>query len=101
MGFRERFNWLLQVSFAAGLLAAMAAGCATADKHEPKSKNPAAARLSGTRATYCSVPRKPDGRADLDKLVAELLDLGANTYSFCIHSAATDWDDFQLFLPKA
>ena len=36
-----------------------------------------------------------------DKLVAELVDVGANTYSFCIHTAATDWDDFQLFLPKA
>ena len=101
MGFRERFGRLLQVSFVTSLLAAMAAGCATADKQAGRSKNPAAAPLVGTRATYCSVPRKPDGRADVDKLVAELLDVGANTYSFCIHSAATDWDDFQLFLPKA
>ena len=29
------------------------------------------------------------------------VDVGANTYSFCIHSQATDWDDLILFLPAA
>jgi hypothetical protein len=29
------------------------------------------------------------------------LDLHANCYSFAIHRAATDWDDFHIFLPMA
>ncbi len=57
--------------------------------------------LTDVRATYCSVPRLPNGRADTDKLVSELVELRANTYSFCIHAADTDWDDLKLFLPKA
>lgn len=57
--------------------------------------------LMGTRATYCSAPRKADGRVDVEKLVAELVEVGANTYSFCIHAQATDWDDFKLLLPRA
>lgn len=54
-----------------------------------------------TRATYCSAPRKKDGRVDVDRLVEQLVDVGANTYSFCIHAEATDWDDLRLLLPKA
>jgi hypothetical protein len=57
--------------------------------------------LMGTRATYCSAPRKADGRVDVDKLVNELVEIGANTYSFCIHAQATDWDDLKLILPRA
>ena len=57
--------------------------------------------LSGTRATYCSAPRKADNRVDVDKLVAELVEIHANTYSFCIHNWATDWDDLKLLLPAA
>jgi hypothetical protein len=34
-------------------------------------------------------------------LVNELVDVGANTYSFCIHAQATDWDDLKLILPRA
>src|SRR5689334_21682378 len=61
----------------------------------------AAAGLKGTRATYCSAPRKPDGRIDVDRLVSELVDVGANTYSFCIHVSSNDWQDSKLFLPAA
>ncbi len=57
--------------------------------------------LFGTRATYCSLPRKADGRMDADKLLSELGAIHANTYSFCIHSAATDWDDLRILLPLA
>src|SRR5262249_22551243 len=57
--------------------------------------------LFATRATYCSAPRKPDGRVDTERLVSELVEVGANTYSFCIHAYATDWDDLQLILPRA
>src|SRR4051812_47214619 len=77
------------------------AACTTQQTRPPPGTTVGTKALLGTRATYCSVPRKKDGRMDADKLVAELVDLHANTYSFCIHSAATDWDDFKLFLPVA
>jgi hypothetical protein len=83
------------------LLAQALTGCATNHASGDAAYNERAKPLLGTRATYCSVPRKPDGRADIDRLVSELTDIHANTYSFCIHSAATDWDDFKLFLPAA
>src|ERR1051325_1761650 len=57
--------------------------------------------LMGTRATYCNAPRKADGRVDVEKLVGELVEVGANTYSFCIHTHATDWEDLRLILPRA
>lgn len=57
--------------------------------------------LKRTLATYCNAPRKPDGRVDVDRLVAQLKELHANTYSFCIHTHATDWEDLQLILPRA
>ena len=38
---------------------------------------------------------------DVDRLIAELVDLHANTYSFCIHGYYTDWDDLKLLLPRA
>ncbi|MCX5682337.1 MAG: hypothetical protein NT049_01460 [Planctomycetota bacterium] len=57
--------------------------------------------LLGTRATYCAAPRTPDQRVDVEKLIAELVELRANTYSFCIHNFATDWDDLKLVLPAA
>src|SRR5690242_20242752 len=57
--------------------------------------------LMGTRATYCSAPRKADGRVDVGKLIEELVEVGANTYSFCIHAQATDWEDLKLMLPRA
>ena len=38
---------------------------------------------------------------DADKLLNELVAVHANTYSFCIHSAPTDWDDLKVLLPLA
>ena len=74
------------------------AGCVS-----PKAaKEPARTQaVLGTRATYCTAPRQDDGRVDVDRLVAELVELHANTYSFCIHTHATDWDDFKLILARA
>jgi hypothetical protein len=75
-------------------------GCATSRTPE----DPRAARaqsLRGIRATYCNAPRKTDGRVDVDRLIAELVECHANTYSFCIHRAETDWDDLKLILPAA
>src|SRR5262249_12757402 len=77
------------------------AGCATL----PRIADPPQAQRAhvsvGTRATYCSAPRKADGRVDADRLVSELVAAGANTYSFCIHAYPTDWDDLKLLLPLA
>jgi hypothetical protein len=57
--------------------------------------------LRGCLATYDSIPRRPDHRADLPVLLRELADLGANTYNFLVWHESTDWDDLKLFLPLA
>jgi hypothetical protein len=76
-------------------------GCITPRTPEASERAERAQNLIGTRATYCRAPRGADGRADVDRLVSELVDIQANTYSFCIHSSSTDWDDLKLFLPRA
>lgn len=76
-------------------------GCTTPHAGKIDARVERAKVLAGTRATYCRAPRKADGRVDVEKLVAELVDVHANTYSFCIHQAATDWDDLKLILPAA
>jgi hypothetical protein len=86
------------------LLAAVAmaiAGCAANQKSQKSAESSRADVLRHTLATYCGAPRFPNGRIDVDLLVRQVSDVGANTYSFCIHAAATDWDDLKLFLPKA
>jgi hypothetical protein len=87
--------------FVCQLLLGLLCGCATHRAGETAARHQRAQGILHTRATYCSAPRKADGRVDVDKLVAELVDVGANTYSFCIHASATDWDDLKLILPKA
>jgi hypothetical protein len=57
--------------------------------------------LRGTRATYCTPPRNADNRVDVERLVSELVEVHANTYSFCIHAFTNDWDDLKLLLPIA
>ena len=57
--------------------------------------------LRGCLATYDSIPRRADKRADLPRLLRELVDLGANTYNFLVWQEPTDWDDLRLFLPLA
>jgi len=76
-------------------------GCAAVGSSSEASRAARAKGIRGTRATYCSAPRKSDGRVDVEKLFSELVDVHANTYSFCIHSAATDWQDLMLILPRA
>jgi hypothetical protein len=68
---------------------------------EPTSGAARALALQGTMGTYCHPPRLENGRADVRLLVEQLVDIHANTYSFCIHSGTNDWDDLQLFLPLA
>ncbi len=77
------------------------AGCATSPSREIKARAERAQPLRGIRATYCRAPRKADQRVDVDRLIAQLTDIHANTYSFCIHGWATDWDDLKLILPAA
>jgi hypothetical protein len=57
--------------------------------------------LENSFGTYCAPPRLTNGRVDIAKLVAQLSELHANTYSFCLHMAPTDWPDLKLFLPLA
>ena len=82
-------------------LVASLAGCVASRKAEQKARAERARALAGTRATYCSPPRKADTRVDVDRLIAELVEIKANTYSFCIHRYPTDWDDLKLILPRA
>lgn len=90
---------ILLPTLAVTVLVQLLTGCAT-HRSAPAAALRAQA-LVGTRATYCRAPRTADNRVDVDKLIAELVELHANTYSFCIHNYATDWDDLKLILPAA
>lgn len=59
------------------------------------------AAVRGCMGTYSAPPRQPDGHVDENALLAQLKDLGANTYAWLIWTAPTDWDDLQAFLPRA
>jgi hypothetical protein len=78
----------------------VAAGAATAGATQPAAVDRAAA-LRGSFGTYAAPSRGPDGRVNVDQLVAELAALHANTYHWLIWTAATDWDDLKRFLPLA
>ncbi len=89
--------WLLPL----GLICLLAvSGCKTITP-EQRARTTRAQAIVGTRATYCAAPRLGDGRVDVQRLVEQLIDLKANTYSYCIHPARTDWEDVQRFLPVA
>ena len=53
--------------------------------------------ISSLALAGCVMTREQTARAAVDRLVSELVEICANTYIFCIHSAATDWDDLKLF----
>jgi hypothetical protein len=71
------------------------------DGNEDNGRAIRAHALQNTFGTYCNAPRLKSGHVDIQRLTDELADAHANTYSFCIHNAATDWDDLQQFLPLA
>lgn len=82
-------------------LAGLFTGCICPKQSESKARAARQQAVMGTRATYCRAPRKADGRVDVDKLISQLVEIHANTYSFCIHGYYTDWDDLKLILPAA
>ncbi|HVV01122.1 MAG TPA: hypothetical protein VHH88_07140 [Verrucomicrobiae bacterium] len=93
-------NRTRRVSYFIFFTCALLAGCAS----DGPARSWHAARvapLRNVRATYCASVRTADHRIDVDRIVRELVDEGANTYSFCIHAAPTDWDDLKRFLPLA
>jgi hypothetical protein len=59
------------------------------------------AAIRGCVGTYSGAPRGKDGRVDVQRLLEQLKDLHANTYSWLIWTADTDWEDLQTFLPPA
>lgn len=68
------------------------------------SKNQQAQRFQaqrGTFGTYDAEPRQPNGRVDVERLINELVTIKARTYNFLVWRAANDWEDLQLFLPRA
>ena len=71
----------------------------------PRPLAPAAARttddIRGTFGTFANPPRKADGTKDLDRLLAELVELKVNTYNYLIYHDADDWDALKTFLPMA
>jgi hypothetical protein len=69
----------------------------------PASPKPLAAEAK-TRphlADYDAALRLPNGRVDIDGMIARLKELGVTAYYWLIWHAATDWDDLLLFVPKA
>jgi hypothetical protein len=87
----------------------LGAAIALASAPIPAGAAEAASRASGEdaiglhaqRADYDAEPRLRNGRVDVDGLVARLRQLGVTTYYWLIFHAPTDWDDLELFLPKA
>jgi hypothetical protein len=88
-------------ALALAVIVSHVAGCSTTRMAGQRAREQRAQVLRDTRATYCSAPRTADKRVDVDRLIAQLVELHANTYSFCIHGYATDWDDLKLILPRA
>ncbi len=76
-------------------------GCGSTKKQPDKNKPIFITENRATLGTYASLPRLSDGRADLDKLIAQLKELNANTYNWLVWQNENDWDDLQLFLPIA
>jgi hypothetical protein len=57
--------------------------------------------LLGTLGDYDAEPRTAEGRVDLPRLVEQIKTAHMSMYDFLIWHEATDWEDFQAFLPLA
>jgi hypothetical protein len=60
-----------------------------------------AAPLRGCFGTYAGAPKLPDGHVGQQKLLAELLDIHANTYHWLFRGKQIEFDDFKTYLPLA
>ena len=57
--------------------------------------------LRGCFGTYGGAPKLPGGHVDQQRLMAELLDIHANTYHWLFRSQQTEFEDLKAFLPVA
>lgn len=57
--------------------------------------------VHGTLGTYAAPPLLTDGQIDMNRLIAELNDLHANTYNWLIWKRNDDFEALKLFLPLA
>lgn len=55
----------------------------------------------GVLGTYATPPRLPNGKVDKQKLIDELKDIHANTYSWLIWKGEKDFQELIKFLPMA
>lgn len=60
-----------------------------------------ASPVRDVRADYDFALRRPDGRVDVDGMVARLKELGVTSYYWLIYRQPTDWEDLKSFLPEA
>ena len=74
-------------------------GCATKTSDQ-RSAEKRVANIRGALGTYGNPPRKQSRHVDIDRLLAELKEINANTYHWLQRTDA-DWQDFKEFLPRA
>jgi hypothetical protein len=70
-------------------------------QNTPQANPPAPPAWFAASADYDAELRLPNGRVDVDGLLARLKELRVAGYYWLIWHANTDWDDLKLFLPKA
>lgn len=76
--------------------------CGVSTSHASDARADRARAVRGCYGTYALPPRVgKEHRVDVARLIAELVDLRADTYNWLIHARPTDWDDLKLFLPRA
>jgi hypothetical protein len=88
------------VAWVAALCAFMAA-CSFSAPAEDLAARARSQPLRGSLCTYAAPPCLEDGRVDVERLVAELVELHANTYRWVFRPGETNLQDFRKFLPLA
>ena len=75
--------------------------CSLSLSAQPATAVDRTAGLRGCFGTYAGAPKLPNGHVDQQKLIAELLDIHANTYHWLFRSKQVEFEDFKAFLPLA
>jgi len=83
-----------------GVVALMAIPFTMRGAEAPASGAVRPAEVRPTFADYANALQRPDGRADVEAMVARLKELGVGTYYWLVEPAK-DWEDLKLFLPKS